>query len=94
MGAKLAGVSFVHGDATTPQHLHLLQDATHIYLFDKVFSEENHAVLLPICPWNSTHTHKEDLAASGASGTHGLIDWFVLTRLCIPVQYLDCMVEC
>jgi hypothetical protein len=51
----LASVSFVYGDVTTPQYRHLLQDATHIYMFDKVFSEENHAVLLPICQLNDVY---------------------------------------
>jgi hypothetical protein len=42
-----AHVHFLAGDATALEHEHRLTNATHIYMFDKVFTPETHQSLLP-----------------------------------------------
>jgi hypothetical protein len=42
-----AHVKFVAGDAAAQEHEQHLTNATHIYMFDKVFTPETHQLLLP-----------------------------------------------
>jgi len=41
-------VGFVEGDIVQPQHHHLLAAASHVYMFDRVFMEDTHVLLLPL----------------------------------------------
>ena len=48
LSAALSVCRFVEGDICAPQHVHLLNEATHIYAFDVVFHAETHRQLLPL----------------------------------------------
>jgi hypothetical protein len=42
------GVAFVHGNIVEDEHRHLIDRATHIWMFDPVFHPETHEGLLPL----------------------------------------------
>ena len=46
--ASAQSVVFVEGDVVQPQHHHLVATASHVYMFDRVFAEDTHVLLLPL----------------------------------------------